>query len=86
MEPTTPALHCAMTRSGLEMMNMGEATTGRRRRSLRTGGSAMALARFALALEEPSQFFLAHDLEDGDHLLHPAYPAGDLSHPVGFLA
>jgi AcrR family transcriptional regulator len=27
-EPMTPALHCAMTRSGLEMMNSGEPITG----------------------------------------------------------
>src|SRR5690606_10961280 len=27
-EPTTPALHWAMTRSGLERMNIGEQTTG----------------------------------------------------------
>ena len=40
-EPTTPALHWAITSSGPEMMNSGEAITGRRRRSRRTGGRAM---------------------------------------------
>src|SRR5690606_26308161 len=30
-EPTTPALHWAMTRSGLDRMNIGDATAGRRR-------------------------------------------------------
>ena len=39
-EPTTPALHWAMTRSGPEMMNSGEAMTGRRRRWERMGGRA----------------------------------------------
>jgi hypothetical protein len=29
--PITPALHWAITRSGLEMMNSGEPITGRRR-------------------------------------------------------
>ena len=36
-EPTMPARHCAITRSGLEMMNNGEAITGRRRRSNTAG-------------------------------------------------
>ena len=36
-EPTIPALHCAITSSGPEMMNSGEPMTGRRRRSKRAG-------------------------------------------------
>src|ERR1700759_4741172 len=40
-DPTIPALHWAITRSGLEMMNSGLPITGRRRRSRRTGGRAM---------------------------------------------
>ena len=37
-----PALHWAITSSGPETMNSGEPITGRRRRSRRTGGRAMA--------------------------------------------
>ncbi|GAA4413990.1 hypothetical protein GCM10023089_32520 [Quisquiliibacterium transsilvanicum] len=36
-----PALHWAITSSGPEMMNSGEPTTGRRRRSRRMGGRLM---------------------------------------------
>ncbi len=44
-EPTMPALHWAITRSGPETMNRGEPMAGRRRRSRRTGGRAMGCSR-----------------------------------------
>src|SRR5512143_688105 len=37
-EPTTPALHCAITRSGTEMMKSGEPITGIDRRPLNKAG------------------------------------------------
>src|SRR5438270_9301403 len=37
-EPTTPALHCAITRSGTEMMKSGEPITGIERRPLNKAG------------------------------------------------
>ena len=37
-EPTTPALHCAITRSGTEMMNSGAPITGIDRRPLNKAG------------------------------------------------
>ena len=40
-EPTTPALHWAMTRSGLEMINSGEQMTGRLRLPCSTVGRLM---------------------------------------------
>ncbi len=43
-EPTTPARHWAITRSGPETMNIGEAMTGRARRPRRTGGSRSSAA------------------------------------------
>ncbi len=42
-EPTTPALHWAMVKSGLEMMNSGEQITGSRRRLAISGGRDMAI-------------------------------------------
>ena len=41
--PTMPALHCAMTRSGSETMNIGAPITGSERRSCRREGSGMEL-------------------------------------------
>ena len=40
-DPMTPALHWAITRSGLEMMNRGDPITGIERLSLRIAGTAM---------------------------------------------
>src|ERR1700748_1809411 len=37
-DPTTPALHCAMTRSGTEMMKSGAPITGNDRRPLNKAG------------------------------------------------
>jgi hypothetical protein len=37
-EPTTPALHCAITRSGTEMMKSGAPITGSDRRPLNKAG------------------------------------------------
>src|SRR4051795_9634321 len=45
-EPTTPALHCAITRSGTEMMKSGEPITGIDRRPLNKAG--MDIARRSL--------------------------------------
>jgi hypothetical protein len=44
-EPTTPALHCASTSGGCEMMKSGEPTTGIRRFFFRISGSAMVLTK-----------------------------------------
>src|SRR3954451_5053700 len=41
-EPTTPALHCAITRSGTEMMKSGEPITGIDRRPLNKAGMDIA--------------------------------------------
>src|SRR3954451_22357932 len=41
-EPTTPALHCAITRSGTEMMKSGEPITGIDRRPLNKEGMDIA--------------------------------------------
>src|SRR5262245_11605000 len=46
-EPTTPALHWAITRSGTEMMNSGEPITGIDRRPLNRAG--MDIARGSLS-------------------------------------
>src|SRR5437763_10614729 len=40
-DPTMPALHCAMTRSGTEMMNSGAPITGIDRRPLNKAGMDM---------------------------------------------
>ena len=40
-EPTIPALHCAMTSAGCEMMNSGAPTTGRRSLTLIVFGNAI---------------------------------------------
>ena len=42
-EPTTPALHWAITRSGVETINIGEPITGTVKLSLRTSGIGMVL-------------------------------------------
>src|SRR5438270_4538689 len=40
-EPTIPALHCAITRSGTEMMKSGAPMTGMDRRPLKSAGIDM---------------------------------------------
>src|SRR5215475_9472146 len=45
-EPTTPALHCAITRSGTEMMKSGEPITGIDRRPLNRAGMDIAERSF----------------------------------------
>src|SRR3954453_6429537 len=45
-EPTTPALHCAITRSGTEMMKSGEPMTGIDRRPLNKAGMDIAERSF----------------------------------------
>src|SRR3954466_1832765 len=45
-EPTTPALHCAITRSGTEMMKSGEPITGIDRRPLNKAGMDIAEQSF----------------------------------------
>src|SRR3954453_16162583 len=45
-EPTTPALHCAITRSGTEMMKSGEPITGIDRRPLNRAGMDIARRSF----------------------------------------
>src|SRR5436305_5161859 len=45
--PTTPALHCAITRSGTEMMKSGEPITGIDRRPLNRAGMDIAKRSFA---------------------------------------
>ena len=42
-EPTMPALHCAITSAGCEMMNSGAPITGRRNLSRKTLGSDMTV-------------------------------------------
>src|ERR1700745_3971677 len=44
--PTTPALHCAITRSGTEMMKSGEPITGIDRRPLNKAGMDIAKRSF----------------------------------------
>src|SRR5258707_781975 len=43
-EPIMPAWHWAITRAGLDMMNIGDAITGSRRRPLRISGNANSVA------------------------------------------
>src|SRR5689334_16726242 len=45
-EPTTPALHCAITRSGTEIMKSGEPITGIDRRPLNKAGMDIAERSF----------------------------------------
>src|SRR3546814_4240955 len=50
-EPTIPALHCAITRSGQEMMNMGEPITGSRSREIgRATSELQSLMRISYAV------------------------------------
>ena len=45
-EPTMPALHCSITRSGLETMNSGAPTAGIESESRNKAGRAMILSYF----------------------------------------
>src|SRR5882762_10117231 len=47
-DPTTPALHCAITRSGTEMMNSGAPITGSDRRPLNKAGMDIGRQSFGL--------------------------------------
>ena len=47
-DPTTPALHCAITRSGTEMMNSGAPIAGMDRRPLNKAGIDMGENSFLL--------------------------------------
>ena len=49
-EPTTPALHWAMTKSGLETMKSGEAITGMRRLAF-SCSSVMAVGLWACVVK-----------------------------------
>ncbi len=56
MEPTMPAVHCATTRSGTEMMKSGAAMAGRESRPSKAGEQghgAMFLHRIAIAAMSP---------------------------------
>jgi hypothetical protein len=43
-DPMMPALHCSITNAGVEIMNNGEPTTGRRNAFCRLGGKDMNLS------------------------------------------
>src|SRR3954471_3496887 len=61
-EPTTPEMHCAMTRSGLEMMNSGAPFTGRPRGFRMSGfdiGFGLRGSTLACRLENPRR--LGHE-------------------------
>ena len=64
-EPTIPAVHCAITRSGLETMNSGAPITGSRSRE-RTGGSDIGaiLAQLAGARSSAGRGLLAGEKLD----------------------
>jgi len=53
--PTTPALHCAITRSGLEIMNSGAAITGSESRPARSVGSLVLPYRAETAVGRSTQ-------------------------------
>jgi hypothetical protein len=53
-EPTTPALHCAITSSGTEMMNSGEPITGSDRRPLNKAGMDIRQNPFRYGSQAPA--------------------------------
>src|SRR6185437_4121930 len=69
-EPTTPALHWAMTSSGHEMMNSGEAMTGRRKRSRSTAGRDMKAPKFSIAVPRMRKQFGTRRKSVADKMQH----------------
>src|SRR5690242_9246377 len=67
-EPTTPALHCAITRSGTEMMNSGEPITGIDRRPLNRAGMDIGEA-----------ILLGGELQAGRHTNKAIFPLSSIA-------